>query len=96
MNIYKVTLTATFSGEVWVRAEDLQEAADLAFEAFGPVLDTTVIPKSYLAENGGNVTDYDVDIYPIATALEDVKFEAEVEGDEDEDDSNKDEDNDSE
>ena len=92
MNIYKVTLSATFAGEVYVYAEDLQEAADLAFEAFGPVLSDAVIPKYCLAENGGNVTDYEVDPHPLAVDVESVELESEG----DEDDSNKDEDNDSE
>lgn len=92
MNIYKVTLTATFAGEVYVRAEDQQEAADLAFEAFGPVLDTTPIPKYCLAENGGSVTDYEVDPHPLAVDVESVELESE----DDEDDSDEDNDDDSE
>lgn len=90
MNIYKVTLTATFSGEVYVRAEDQQEAVDLAFEAFGPVLDTTPIPKHCLAENGGSVTDYEVDPHPLAVDVEDVELESE--GDEDDSDGDGDDD----
>lgn len=95
MTIYKVTLTATFAGEVYVRAEDQQGAADLAFEAFGPVLDTTPIPKYCLAENGGSVTDYEVDPHPLAVDIEDVEFECEDDS-EDEDDSEEDKDDDSE
>lgn len=95
MNIYKVTLSATFAGEVYVHAEDQQEAADLAFEAFGPVLSDSVIPKHYLAENGGSVTDYEVDPHPLAVDLEDVELECEADSEDDSaDDDDHDEGND--
>mgnify|MGYP000852759037 FL=1 len=95
MNIYKVTLSATFAGEVYVHGEDRQEAADLAFEAFGPVLSDAVIPKYCLAENGGSVTDYEVDPHPLAVDIEDVAFECEDDSEDDSaDDDDHDEDND--
>lgn len=85
MNIYKVTLTATFSAEVWVKAPDESSAEGHALEAFGPVLESGAIHRTYLTENGGSIGDYYCDSHPTETTVERVVLESETDEDEDDD-----------
>lgn len=85
MNIYKVTLTATFSAEVWVKAPDESSAEGHALEAFGPVLESGAIHRTYLTENGGSIGDYYCDSHPTETTVERVVLESETDEDNDDD-----------
>lgn len=85
MNIYKVTLTATFSAEVWVKAPDESSAEDYALEAFSPVLDSGAVHRTYLTENGGSIVDYYIDSHPTETNVERVVLESEADEDNDDD-----------